>query len=58
MGWAPAHYLSMLNPNCHMIYVLSDLVLLTYVIGLYSPQVRREEEDAPPPLWLGLSVYG
>ena len=49
----------MLDPNCHMIYVLSDLVLLTGVIGLYSPQVRREEEDAPPPpLWLGLSVYG
>jgi hypothetical protein len=41
-----------------MIYVLSDLVLLTFVIGLYSPQVRREEENAPPPLLLGLSVYG
>ena len=41
-----------------MINVLGDLVLLTGVIRLYSPQIRREEENASPPCGSGCLYTG
>ena len=39
----------MINLDCHMINVLNALFLLAVEICLYSPQVCREEENAPSP---------